>query len=84
MSNAKPLLTVVAGRLETNAVDGVMTYQTLQGGSLSLERTAEGVFVSDPSGTRARVVTPDLNRGNGVLHVIDAVLTPSVVADTTG
>ena len=75
---------VVAGRLETNAVDGVMTYQTLQGGSLSLERTAEGVFVSDPSGTRARVVTPDLNRGNGVLHVIDAVLTPSVVADTTG
>jgi len=74
---------VVAGRLETNAIDGVMTFETLQRGSITLERTAEGVFISDASGTRARVVTPDLNRGNGVLHVIDAVLTPSVVADTS-
>lgn len=74
----------VAGRLETNAIEGVMTFETLHGGPITLERTAEGVFVSDASGTRARVVTPDLNRGNGVLHVIDAVLTPAARADTTG
>jgi uncharacterized surface protein with fasciclin (FAS1) repeats len=74
---------VLAGRLETNAIDGVLTFETLQGGPITLERTAEGVFVSDPAGTRARVVTPDLNRGNGVLHVIDAVLTPPAVADTS-
>jgi uncharacterized surface protein with fasciclin (FAS1) repeats len=74
----------VAGRLETNSIDGLMTFETLHGGPITLERTAEGVFVSDASGTRARVVTPDLNRGNGVLHVIDAVLTPAPAADTTG
>ncbi len=73
----------LAGRLETNAIEGMMTFETLHGGPITLERTAEGVFVSDATGTRARVVTPDLNRGNGVLHVIDAVLTPAPPADTT-
>jgi uncharacterized surface protein with fasciclin (FAS1) repeats len=74
---------VVAGRLESSTVDGPMTFETLQGGPITVERTGEGVFVSDPSGSRARVVTPDLNRGNGTLHVIDAVLTPPAVVDTT-
>ncbi|HLA64131.1 MAG TPA: fasciclin domain-containing protein, partial [Rhodothermales bacterium] len=75
---------VVSGRLETSSLPGPASYSSLLGHQLSIEPTADGVFVSDASGTRARVITPDLNRGNGVLHVINAVLTaPEGDVDST-
>lgn len=46
--------------------------KTLQGGAIKV-RTKHGVKVND-----AKVITTDVNASNGVIHVIDTVLIPSM------
>lgn len=45
--------------------------ETLQGGSLAISVTDEGVFVNE-----AQVVVTDIFAANGIIHVIDSVLLP--------
>ena len=52
--------------------DGQMI-ETLQGGSVTVSITAEGVFINN-----AQVTVADLEADNGVVHVINAVLLPTV------
>jgi uncharacterized surface protein with fasciclin (FAS1) repeats len=65
---------VLAYRSFTTDVDVETTVSTLSGAEVTL-------VPGDPLGVRgggvsARVATPDLDAGNGVVHVVDAVLAP--------
>lgn len=51
--------------------DGEQMVTTLQGDSLTVEVSDEGVMVGD-----AQVVEADIEAANGVIHVIDGVLMP--------
>jgi uncharacterized surface protein with fasciclin (FAS1) repeats len=53
--------------------------QTVGGCKLTLKTTADGgVTVTDENGTTANVTIADVRQSNGVIHVIDAVLTPKM------
>ena len=56
---------------------GAHEVETVGGCVLTLETTADGgVTVTDENGTVANVTIADVRQSNGVIHVIDAVLTP--------
>lgn len=54
------------------------TFTTLAGQSLRVTSNANGVTVIDAAGNQARVVAADVQIENGVVHVIDRVLLPSL------
>lgn len=54
------------------------TFTTVAGEQLTVTRTANGVTVRDAAGNIANVVTPDVAISNGVVHVIDRVLLPTI------
>jgi uncharacterized surface protein with fasciclin (FAS1) repeats len=57
---------------------GAHEVETVGGCVLTLETTADGgVTVTDENGTVANVTIADVRQSNGVIHVIDAVLTPA-------
>jgi uncharacterized surface protein with fasciclin (FAS1) repeats len=52
--------------------------ETVGGCTLTLATTEDGgVTVTDENGTTANVTIADVRQSNGVIHVIDAVLTPA-------
>ncbi|WP_407065613.1 fasciclin domain-containing protein [Devosia sp.] len=55
---------------------GKHVVDTVGGCKLTLEATDAGVTVTDENGTVAHVTIADVLQSNGVIHVIDAVLTP--------
>ena len=61
---------VVPGRVLAADVVKMTAAKTVQGGSLAI-RADDGVTVDG-----AKVVKTDIQAGNGVIHVIDAVLMP--------
>jgi len=62
---------VVSGAFMAADVVNMTAIPTLQGGNLTVEVTEEGVKVNG-----ANVTATDIVCSNGVIHVIDAVLTP--------
>lgn len=65
---------MIPTRMRTPDIPGDMTIQTLSGNDVSLHPGSDGLSITDANGHRARVVTPDLDVPNGVIHVIDQVL----------
>lgn len=69
---------VVSG--EVPAADIAMmdgqTIETVQGGTLTVEVDGDKVALVDAAGNRVNVVTTDVEADNGVIHVIDGVLSP--------
>jgi uncharacterized surface protein with fasciclin (FAS1) repeats len=63
---------VVEGELMSAGLSHGTTVTTLQGGELIVSVRDGTVFVND-----AKVLTPDVDAANGVIHVIDAVLVPA-------
>lgn len=59
--------------------DGEQTLTTLSGQELTVTKSSMGVSVTDANGTTYNVVTADVGIANGVVHVIDGVLLPSIV-----
>jgi uncharacterized surface protein with fasciclin (FAS1) repeats len=51
---------------------------TVQGGELTFSLNGDAVVISDAAGGTANVTIPDVDQSNGVIHVIDAVLMPSM------
>lgn len=54
------------------------TFTTLAGQQLTVTKTASGVAVRDALGNTANVVAADVAIKNGVVHVIDRVLLPTI------
>lgn len=61
---------VISGRAFSDQVAGLATVRTIAGDELKVD-THEGIRIGG-----ARVVTPDLQASNGVVHVIDTVIVP--------
>lgn len=62
---------VASGAIMEAEVAAMTTVPTLQGGSLTVEVTDDGVMVGE-----ANVIAADILCSNGVIHVIDAVMIP--------
>lgn len=74
---------VVAGNLDAAAVvkaitdgKGKVVVKTVSGGSLTASLKDGKVILTDENGATATVVATDLKAGNGMIHVIDAVVLP--------
>lgn len=64
---------VVEGKVMASDVAKMMAAKTLQGGEIKVKTDAKGAVTLDG---KVKVVKADLEAGNGVIHVIDAVLMP--------
>ena len=58
------------------AGNGAATFKTVAGGQLKAMLKNGAVILSDENGNQAKVTIADVNQSNGVIHVIDAVVTP--------
>jgi transforming growth factor-beta-induced protein len=58
--------------------DGEQMFETLAGQMLTVNKSADGVTVTDANGTTYNVVAADVAIANGVVHVIDGVLLPEI------
>jgi uncharacterized surface protein with fasciclin (FAS1) repeats len=74
---------VVAGKL--NAADlmnlikkgnGKATLKTVSGGTLTAWMKGKDIYLTDENGNSSKVTIADVNQSNGVIHVIDSVVTP--------
>ena len=65
---------VVSGRVSADEVTDLESATSLQGQTLKIN-TKDGIRIND-----ARVLTPDVQATNGVIHIIDAVLIPPAAA----
>ncbi len=62
----------------TDLDEGTQTFPTLAGQDITVTRTGTAVTVTDAAGTERNVITADVEIANGVVHVIDGVLLPSL------
>jgi uncharacterized surface protein with fasciclin (FAS1) repeats len=73
---AKALSTDIASMVEEDGGEHVV--DTVGGCKLTLKAADGKVTVTDENGTVANVTIADVIQSNGVIHVIDAVLTPKM------
>jgi uncharacterized surface protein with fasciclin (FAS1) repeats len=66
---------VAAGNLDSSAVVGTSSILSLQGESISVDVSTGEVVLDE----RAGLVAVDIRARNGIIHVIDTVLTPSIL-----
>ena len=66
---------LVAGRVALPVGGHSLQLRSMQGESLGID-SAQGLRVND----KARIIEPDVAATNGVIHVIDALLTPAVAS----
>ncbi|WP_438965220.1 fasciclin domain-containing protein [Flavobacterium sp.] len=74
---------VVSGKMSASDLtaaikkgDGKATLNTVSGGTLTASMEGSGIKITDENGNSANVTISDVNQSNGVIHVIDAVVTP--------
>lgn len=74
---------VVAGKMNSadiakaiKAGNGKATLKTVSGGSLTAWMRGNDLYLTDENGVSAKVTIADVNQSNGVIHVIDTVVTP--------
>ena len=74
---------VVAGKMNSadiakaiKAGNGKATLKTVSGGTLTAWMKGSNIYLTDENGNSAKVTIADVNQSNGVIHVIDAVVTP--------
>lgn len=74
---------VVAGKMNSSDIsiaikagNGKATLKTVSGGTLTAWMKGSNFYLTDENGNSAKVSIADVNQSNGVIHVIDAVVTP--------
>jgi len=74
---------VVAGKMNASDIaaaikkgGGKATLKTVSGGTLTAWMKGKDLYLTDENGKSAKVTIADVNQSNGVIHVIDAVVTP--------
>ncbi|MGV3696340.1 fasciclin domain-containing protein [Flavobacterium sp.] len=55
---------------------GKAEIKTVSGGTLTAWMKGSALYITDENGKSAQVTIADVNQSNGVIHVIDAVVTP--------
>ncbi len=55
---------------------GKAMFKTLEGEELTAEQDGRKLIIIDAKGDRSTVIIPDVNQKNGVIHVVDALLSP--------
>ncbi len=69
---------VVKGRILAKNLDPTQTVKTLEGDELTIDVADDGTAtITDASGNVVNITATDLKAKNGVVHVIDGVLTPA-------
>ena len=76
---------VVAGKMNASDIakaikagKGKATLKTVSGGTLTAWMEGKDLYISDESGSKAKVTIADVNQSNGVIHVVDTVLLPKM------
>ena len=74
---------VVAGKMNAKDIDaaikkgnGKATFKTVSGGTLTAWMKGKDLYITDENGNSAKVTIADVNQKNGVIHVVDTVVTP--------
>jgi len=74
---------VVAGKMNASDIaaaikkaGGKATLKTVSGATLTAWMKGSALYLTDENGNSAKVTIADVNQSNGVIHVIDAVVTP--------
>lgn len=74
---------VVAGKLSANdlkkqikAGKGTATLTTVSGNKLMAMMNGNNIMLKDENGHTANITVSDVNQSNGVIHVLDSVVTP--------
>ena len=74
---------MVAGKMNSSDIsiaikagNGKATLKTVSGGALTAWMKGSNLYLTDENGNSAKVTIADVNQSNGVIHVIDAVVTP--------
>ena len=76
---------VVAGKMNASDIGkaikagkGKATLKTVIGVTLTALMDGKDLYISDESGSKAKVTIADVNQSNGVIHVVDTVLLPKM------
>lgn len=74
---------VVAGKMNASDIakaikagKGKATLKTVSGSTLTAWMKGKDLYLTDENGSSAKVTIADVNQSNGVIHVIDTVVTP--------
>jgi uncharacterized surface protein with fasciclin (FAS1) repeats len=74
---------VVAGKLNASDLmnlikkgNGNATLKTVSGGTLTAWMKGKDIYLTDENGNSSKVTIADVNQSNGVIHVVDSVVTP--------
>ena len=74
---------VVAGKMNASDIakaikkgKGKATLKTVSGGTLTAWMKGKDLYITDENGSSARITIADVNQSNGVIHVVDTVVTP--------
>lgn len=74
---------VVAGKMNAKDLmaaikkgNGKAVLTTVSGGKLTAWMKGNDIYLTDENGSSAKVTIADVNQSNGVIHVIDTVVTP--------
>ena len=74
---------VVAGKMNAKDIDatikkgnGKATLKTVSGGTLTAWMKGKDLYITDENGNSSKVTIADVNQKNGVIHVVDTVVTP--------
>lgn len=74
---------VVVGKLTSEVLTklikeskGKAVLKTVSGGTLTAWMKGKDFYITDENGSSARITIADVNQSNGVIHVIDTVVTP--------
>jgi uncharacterized surface protein with fasciclin (FAS1) repeats len=74
---------IVAGKVDSKelaekikAGHGTATLKTVAGGTLTVKMEGSDIILTDAKGGTSKVTTADVYQANGVIYVIDSVLSP--------
>ncbi|MCA0347826.1 MAG: fasciclin domain-containing protein [Flavobacterium sp.] len=74
---------VVSGKMNSTDIaaaikkgNGKAMLKTVSGGTLTAWMKGKDLYLTDENGKSAKVTIADVNQSNGVIHVVDAVVTP--------
>lgn len=74
---------VVAGKMNSADIakaikkgNGKAILTTVQGGKLTAWMEGKDLYITDENGSKSKVTIADVNQSNGVIHVVDTVVTP--------